>query len=157
MLLNPKRMYDQGVIFNVGNIDVQLQQNGVDLRVLNIYELTSDGVIYRAKSVVSERQYVTPENGFYNIIPGYYGITFHEGVKLPSHVSAEIKVRSSLLRSGVIVKSGFFDSGFETEHAGCFLLALKSIKIEEDARVAQIVFFHSDSAKKYEGQWQGVV
>ena len=161
MLLNPKRMYEQGVVYNVGDADLQIQQNGVDLRVLKIYDLTSTGEIHRTKSVVSERKDIEPtqcaDGLWWCLKPGYYGITFYEGVKLPAHVSAEIKVRSSLLRSGVIVKSGFFDSGFETEHAGCFLFALKEIEIEEGARVAQIVFFHSDSAKKYDGQWQGKV
>lgn len=161
MILNPKRMYEQGIIFNIENIDTQLQQNGIDLRILKIYQLTSNGLIYKSKSVVSDRNYIEPvslpEGLFWKLEPGYYGVTFYEGVKLPSHVSAEIKVRSSLLRSGAIVKSGFFDSGFETTNAGCFLLVLKEILIEEGARVAQIVFFHSDSAALYSGIWQRMV
>lgn len=161
MILNPKRMYEQGIIFNIGDIDKQLQQNGIDLRLMRVYDLTSNGEIYKTKSVVSERKDILPtqctDGLWWCLKPGYYGITFYEGVDIPAYVSAEIKVRSSLLRSGIIIKSGFFDSGFKTEHAGCFLLALKEIKIEEGARVAQIIFFHSDSAKLYNGTWQGGV
>lgn len=154
MILNPKRMYEQGVVFNIESIDKQLQQNGIDLRLKEVYKLASEGVIYKDRSVISNKEYIDPIEGLFVLPAGYYGITFHEGVKLPSHVSAEIKVRSSLLRSGTIVKSGFFDSGFMTNNAGCFLLASKDITIEEGARIAQIIFSHSDSAGMYNGQFQ---
>lgn len=161
MLLNPQRMIDQGVLFNLKDPAIQCQQNGVDLHVKEFYELTSSGTIYKNRSIISEKRNILPtkcaEGTFWYFPAGYYGVTFYEGVNLPAAVSAEIKVRSSLLRSGVIIKSGWFDSGFHTEHLGCFALINREVDIEEGSRVAQIVFYHSDSCKLYNGQFQGAV
>lgn len=159
MVLNPQRMIDQGILFNLKDPAHQCQQNGVDLHVKEFYELTSTGTIYKERSVISERKTLIPiqclEGMFWCFSsPGYYGVTFFEGCNLPAHVSAEIKVRSSLLRSGVIIKSGWFDSGFHTDSLGCFALVTKPIDIEEGSRIAQIVFYHSDSCKLYDGQFQ---
>lgn len=155
MVLNPQRMVDKKVLFNLTSSS-HIQQNGIDLCVKEFYELTSTGTIYKDKSIISEKQMIHPLDRFYNLLPGYYGVYFYEGVNLPANVSAEIKVRSSLLRSGVIIKSGWFDSGFHTDSVGCFALVTKSITIEEGSRIAQIVFYHSDSCKLYDGQFQNL-
>ena len=115
MLLNPDRMYKIGVIYNLGDSSVQIQQNGVDLRCMEIYDLVSDGTIFKDKSIISERKSIIPtpcaEGVFWCLSPGYYGITFHEGVKLPAHVSAEIKVKP-INSSPILTSSDTFAISF---------------------------------------------
>jgi deoxycytidine triphosphate deaminase len=89
------------------------------------------------------------------LYPGTYDLTFNEGCKIPDNRVAFIKQRSSLYRNGAVINSPVFDPGFETEFMGTMLFVHETIFIEENARVAQIYFHECQSAKKYNGQWQG--
>lgn len=92
----------------------------------------------------------------WHIEPGVYSIEFEQGLNpLPSNITAMIINRSSVGRSGGLIRSSIYDPGFTTPLMGALLYVFTPIIIEEHARVAQIVFMENDEAALYDGQWQG--
>ena len=88
--------------------------------------------------------------------PGVYSIEFEQGLAaLPADITAMIINRSSVARSGGLIRSSIYDPGFTTPLMGALLYVFTPIIIEEHARVAQIVFMENDEAELYSGQWQG--
>lgn len=162
MQLSGQKIIELGIINNY--CEKGIQQQGIDVRVNNIYELNiteSCGVIRTTSSIipkVSEVSLVEESDGqCWKLPPGYYEIKLEEGCKIPSNCTLHFKTRSSLVRSGAIVHSGQFDAGFKTNNMGCFLQVINPIIIYKNARIAQAIVFESydvDSKHLYNGQWQ---
>lgn len=157
MQLTGKQIIERGIVYN--HIPKAVQQQGVDVRVDKVRQLTSIGKIMKNSSVIPAYREVEPWDmdgtKMYCLEPGYYEIELMEGIKMPNNAALVYKTRSSLVRSGAIVESGQFDAGFETEKAGCFLIVHRGIYIEKGARIAQAIVHESDVVSNtYDGQFQ---
>ena len=133
-------------------------QVGYDLTLKSIKKIMG-GAVTQDKTIVEEYLEVTPfqnANGKYmfKLSPGVYSLTFDQGCKLPSNVTAFIRHRSSILRCGAEITSGVYDPGFEVDEMGGVMFAHKELVIEKGARVAQIIMFENTPADMYDGQWQ---
>lgn len=162
MQLSSQKIIGDNIITNY--CEEGIQQQGIDVRVKNIYMLDEDscGIIRTTSSIipkVKEMELLEESDEYYwNLLPGYYEIQLEEGCQVPKNCTLHFKTRSSLVRSGAIVYSGQFDAGFKTQNMGCFLHVIKPIIIYKNARIAQALVFESydvDSEYLYNGQWQG--
>ena len=138
----------------------QLQPNGIDLRVERVFRLTSAGALGagEARQPAARAEIATDADGWWDLAPGGYVIGYRERVNLPPELTALLRPRSSLLRSGVTVHGAVWDAGYSGRGEG--LLAVWSpagYRLQRGARVAQLVFFRLSSAalEAYAGRYQG--
>ena len=153
MQLTGKQIIERGIVTNY--CPEGLQQQGIDVRIDKIFKLTGTGIIRKVGKTQLPSTSPILDLGYWDLEPGYYEVELMEGIKMPNNAALQFKTRSSLVRSGVIVHSGQFDAGFETEHAGCFIEVIRPTRIEREARIAQAIVFQSDAVDNtYEGQFQ---
>ena len=159
MQLTGKQITDQQIIQNIEQPEIQIQQQGVDLRLDKVYEfteLTNAGYLCKNNK---ENKIPSPNlvktvridgKDMYRLKPGYYEIYFKESCNIPSNISLHYKTRSTLIRSGAVIHSGQFDAGFTTDKMGAFLHVIhpNGILIEQDTRVCQAICFQSEDVEK---------
>jgi deoxycytidine triphosphate deaminase len=91
--------------------------------------------------------------------PGTYYLTKTiEKVNLPENIAGIIKPRSTLYRSGLILRTGIVNPGYDGElYFGLFNAGQIEVEIELGARFAQIYFTEvkGKAVNTYRGQWQG--
>lgn len=153
-MLNSKELLDRKIITNVP--DENIAQHGIDLNVIEINLLIGQGIVPTiGKTTLPAKCDMIPENGFWQLHPGTYEVTFSQGCNIPADVMLLIRQRSSLLRNGVILHSSVFDAGFKTDKMGTVILVTIPVIIGYNARIAQI-YNHSCTPVEnlYDGQFQ---
>ena len=142
-------------------IDVQLQTNGIDLRVERIQRLASPGLLGATDAVrePAAREDVTSDkDGWWDLHRGAYVITYREKVNLPRDLMALARPRSSLLRSGVAIHTAVWDAGYSGRGEGLLsVLNARGYRLQRGARVLQLVFFRlsAPTSEGYRGRYQG--
>jgi deoxycytidine triphosphate deaminase len=95
----------------------------------------------------------------WNLEPGVYSVEFEQGLKpLPKDNTAMIINRSSVGRSGAMIRSSIYDPNFSTDKMGALLYIFTPIIIEQYARVAQIIIMENEDVAfedLYRGQYSG--
>lgn len=139
----------------------QLQPNGIDLRVERVQRLVSAarlGAADAAREPAAREDVPSDGEGWWSLGRGAYVITYREKVNLPSGLTALIRPRSSLLRSGVTIHGAVWDAGYSGRGEGLLsVLSEHGYRLQRGARVAQLVFFRLSSAtvEGYAGRYQG--
>ena len=138
------------------DLDLQLQPNGVDLTVSEVRQLTSAGEVAAGgePASVSESRLLSFDDSGVIHLPL---VQLNEVVRLPQHITALARPRSSLLRSGASVHTGVWDAGYTGRSQ--ILLAVHNplgYRVARGARVVQMVFLGlSQSTDGYSGRYQG--
>jgi deoxycytidine triphosphate deaminase len=155
MILNPRKMVEIGAVTEMKDPKIQIQPNGVDLRIGMLMEVMSSP---RAVLDFDNSRRTYPA---YRVIAlptlvaeGTYLVQYAETVTIPPNIMAQVIMRSSLQRMGARLFSSVYDSGYTGKGVGLFVLS-QPIYIHEDARVGQIVFFDAESSKEYDGIHKG--
>lgn len=159
MQLTGKQIVANNIIRGISEPDIQIQQQGIDLKLDKVYEfteLTNAGYICKNNK---ENKIPFPNliktikidgKDMYRLKPGYYEVYFEEACNIPSNNTLHYKTRSTLIRSGAVIHSGQFDAGFATDKMGAFLHVIhpNGIIIEKGARVCQAICFESGDVEK---------
>lgn len=166
MQLTGKEIVQEGIITNFDEENA-VQQQGIDLRILQINQFDGRGFIpAKGKTHLPNYQSIPTEEvvctdgrtaEIWDLAPGYYEVIFMEGCKTPINRVFDLKSRSSVVRCGAQIVCGQFDGGFHTNNIGCFLRVHnpKGIIIEKGARLAQVRVHQSqDVDNPYNGQFQ---
>ena len=144
--------------------DVQIQPNGIDLTVGSIEQFESAHAVIdfdNSRRVLPTRAKVACDStGMYHLFGGCsYVIKYNERVNLPDDVFGFARTRSSLLRSGMSVSTGLWDSGYCGRSESLLTLHADTMhaKLCVNARVAQLVLFQLDEPVDvgYKGDYQG--
>jgi len=137
---------------------LQLQPNGIDIRVERVERLTSRAALGVEERVPAERNELVPDaEGWWGLDPGVYVIRYLERVNLPNDVMAFARPRSSLLRSGVAIHTAVWDAGYSGQGEGLLsVLNPAGYRLQRGARVVQLVFIRlsSATAEGYAGAYQ---
>ena len=137
---------------------LQLQPNGIDIRVERVERLTSRAALGVDERVAAERDGLVPDaEGWWVLDPGAYVIRYLERVNLPNDVMAFARPRSSLLRSGVAIHTAVWDAGYSGQGEGLLsVLNPAGYRLQRGARVVQLVFVRlgSATAEGYAGVYQ---
>lgn len=141
------------------DIEQQLQPNGIDLTLREVFMMQTPGKIAVSNSqrvVSSLSPLVFDGLGFIQLIPGIYSITFNEVVNLPQNVMALATPRSSLLRCGVTVNTAIWDAGYCGRSESLMVVYHpQGFQLQKNARVIQLVFFRlTDNTQGYQGVYQ---
>ncbi len=166
-IVNPKWILDNGyvrsfednppIITDPNDEECALQQNGIDLRVDTVQ--VADGAtrftLYKKKDTRCNYLKLEPDaNNEFLFFPGkQYAVDCMEWVEIPQGTAAYIFMRSSVNRYSGMFLTALWDSGFRGRTGGIFRPYIATT-MERGVRVAQIVFFRSDSHRPYEGQYQ---
>lgn len=124
--INPKWIIEKGIL--IVSPYSQVQQVGVDLT-------TQDAIVLEhGKSM---------------------NILLNEEVHLPLDVYATFIHRSSFNRKGVLITGSIYDPGY-SGRIGCTIYNLsgETLRIDNNERVGQMMFFKADPASGYSGQYQ---
>lgn len=139
--------------------ELQLQPNGIDIRVERVERLSSCGSLGVDLRLPAERVDLAADPaGWWELEPGAYLIGYTERVNLPNDVMAFARPRSSLLRSGVAIHTAVWDAGYSGRGEGLLsVLAPAGYRLQRGARVVQLVFVRlgSAAAEGYRGAYQG--
>jgi deoxycytidine triphosphate deaminase len=166
MILNPRKAIENGWI--TGNIpEDHIQPNGIDFTIDKLYSLATKDSWFElgitSKSHVRWEP-VQPTNHHFEegLIPAWflkaqssYDVQSNLRVTLPADgVSALLIGRSTLNRNGLFLTSGWYDSNFDGQIGAQLRTAGVGARLAQGARIGQIIFFESDAAKAYSGQYQ---
>lgn len=142
------------------NTEDQIQANGVDLRVNKIYEVTGKVRIPREGKADSSElvaKEMDAKDGFWSLnkrSSSLFYVDFLENIYVPGGYCAHLMTRSSLVRSGVDVMAGLYDSGFQGT-LGCTIRIWSNVEIEWGAKLCQVLFTKSVfNGKLYDGRYQ---
>ena len=145
------RLLDQSppLLRGYRSLDEQLQPNGFDLTVGEVYRLATPGRMGRDPDdrAVSELELLefSPE-GWLDLPAGPYLVTFSEEVALPLSLMAFCVPRSSIVRSGVSIGTGVGDAGYRGRFQALLVVHHPAgYRLQRRARVAQLVFCPLDA------------
>src|SRR5918992_3417302 len=137
----------------------QLQPNGFDLTLRDVSKLVLAGSMGRdpEQRELSEAKGLDfDQEGWLQLSPGSYLITFNEIVTLPLDLMALGRPRSSLLRSGVSVHTAVWDAGYRGR-SQALLVAHHPLgyRVQQGARLVQLVFFRlaRPAGQGYQGRF----
>jgi dUTP pyrophosphatase len=141
------------------DLEQQLQPNGFDITLRDVADLQNMGQIGKDNA---QRQLpdLTPlifdNQGFIELKPGSYMITYNEIVHIPTTLMALARPRSSLLRCGVSIGTAVWDAGYSGRSQSLMIVYNSAgFRVQKDARVAQLVFMTlSAETEGYAGKYQ---
>lgn len=173
-VISPKEALELGLIAFPDSIPPEeyenyIQQNGIDVTCDTLVELEKSNFILLKDGVARHRDTKEAGKGEF-AVEGvdrpvvcfeldhsvYYNFGSNFKIDVKEGYMATLTVRSSLNRNAVLVTSGVWDTGYRGTVGGTIHNQAGITHIEVGARVAQIVFFRADSAKLYDGQYQGI-
>ncbi|MBN1160420.1 MAG: deoxyuridine 5'-triphosphate nucleotidohydrolase [Dehalococcoidales bacterium] len=142
------------------DLDEQVQANGFDLTLREVAAVRSAGTIAvsnGARVLADLSPLAFAADGFIDLAPGVYMVTYNEIVHLPRNIMALGRPRSSLLRCGVNVGTAVWDAGYEGRSQS--LLTVHNphgFRVQKDARITQLVFMElTGESEGYNGAYQG--
>ncbi|AKG54128.1 deoxyuridine 5'-triphosphate nucleotidohydrolase [Dehalogenimonas sp. WBC-2] len=142
------------------DIEQQIQPNGIDLTLREIFEYSGPGTIAidnADRKLAPVNSLVFDQNSCIHLKEGLYLITYNEVVSLPKDIMALGRARSSLLRCGAAIHTAVWDAGYTGRSQSLLVVYNKEgITLEKNARLMQLVFFRlSEPTAGYCGIYQG--
>lgn len=141
---------------------------GFDLRLGEVYKISGNAFLgeshRKTPDVKSVQKFEEKKNlpagrqGSIKIKPGdFYLVKTIEKINLPLNLSAVIIPRTTTFRSGIFIRTGPIQPGYQGE----LTFGLKNegpvtVEIEMGARFVHVIFHEiKGGGEKYRGQWQG--
>jgi dUTP pyrophosphatase len=141
----------------------QLQPNGVELTLAEVGTWRGGGRLGfdNADRHIPEVEPLPFDgDGWIDLSPGGYAITFAETVNIHDDLCALARPRSSLLRMGAAVATALWDTGYRGRSRALLTVAApEGIRLQRGARLIQLVFLKLPSplSRGYEGAFQGEI
>ena len=141
------------------DLEQQLQPNGFDITLRDVAMLQNYGQIgvdNAQRRLPDLAPLIFDNQGFLELIPGSYIITYNEIVHIPTSLMALARPRSSLLRCGVSIGTAVWDAGYSGRSQSLMLVYNpQGFRVQQNARVAQLVFMTlSGETEGYSGKYQ---
>lgn len=135
---------------------------GVDLRIAKAFRLSGEGFLGITERSTPQTEliaaYKEKDRKMLILQPGDYVLTETiERFNMPGDLLAILKPRTTMQRSGVIVRMGEIDPGYSgAVHPALYNAGPATITIEMGARYVNVFFIKIDGrTSRYRGQWQG--
>ena len=152
---------DSPLVRDFPDLESQIQPNGFDLTLASVAIHRGAGVLGQtnADRVLPDLENLEFDSqGWIDLQPGIYHITYNEIVAIPLNLMALGRPRSTLNRIGVTIHTAVWDAGYEGRSTS--LLAVMNpngVQLQQNARVMQLVFFgvSNPAATGYSGIYQG--
>jgi deoxycytidine triphosphate deaminase len=167
MILGPKILLElvkkEKLVENLSERELTNPEGaGFDLRIGEAYTISGDAFLgeteRKTPDVELVEKYVEGEKKTLIVKPGdFYLIKTIENVNMPQNLTANMKPRSTMFRSGIMIRTGNIPPGY----CGGLTFALKNegpvpVTIEMGARIIHVQFEEVEGGgNMYRGQWQG--
>jgi len=156
MILHPRISASTKILGEVA--PEQVQPNAIDLCVRGVEEITDDlFILSEDKEEVKHRGRIKEpvrNDGYYWLWPGNsYAVQLDE-VEIGKEESGLMIPRSSLIRNGVLLATGLYDSGFKGVAVTTLHVTSGLFKVKPATRIAQLVVWKAESLYNYSGQYQ---
>ncbi len=153
MLLHPESQFTSTKITNVEKGDVQ--PNAVDIRLEEVEKIESSDFVL---DEIDKKHRITSKmpvqtDGFYVLQPGSYKIIMKNNVEIGESEAGVVISRSSLIRNGVYLCSGLYDTGYKGSMVALMVVTSGTAKIKKGARVGQYLILESESNGTYQGNY----
>ena len=176
MIISAKKILElnkeHNIIQNLAERELHPEGAGFDIRVEEVFKLEGSGFLgveERDTPDAKKAADIKDGDSDYTLNPGEYVLVKTvEQINLPGSkievsgkkmfLSAHVYPRSTLQRSGVMLKTTKTDPGYSGELTfGMFNAGPCPFRFELGSRIANIVFMevHGDLAREYAGQWKG--
>ncbi len=141
------------------DLDKQLQPAGFDLSLKEVHAYWGAGAVdfdNKERKLAPTRQLKSDASGWYTLPQGCYMIVYNEAVKMPLDVVALARARSTMLRNAAAIETAVWDPGYQGRSSSLLIVHNPSgIRLKQDARVAQLIFYPTDEVEKgYGGVYQ---
>ncbi len=149
MLISKDTIKSKNLISSYINYDIQTQQAGFDFTVEKIYSWTGKGSLDfdNTNRVLPKISEIKSTDGWYDLKKGNYMVEFKEKLDIPYNIAGYIISRTSLNRSGAAIIAGLIDPGYQGYITTILeVLNKNGINIKKGARIAQSIYFSTDSA-----------
>jgi len=153
MLLHPESQFTSTKITNVEKGDVQ--PNAVDIRLEEVEKIESSDFVL---DEIDKKHRITSKmpvqtDGFYVLQPGSYKIIMKNNVEIGESEAGVVISRSSLIRNGVYLCSGLYDTGYKGSMVALMVVTSGTAKIKKGTRVGQYLILESESNGTYQGNY----
>lgn len=141
-----------------------IQMHALDIRIDRLYRITSGFFVpEEGKTSQSNKEEqlpvvetVMPPREVFILMPGVYSFDAVQTVEMAEGEAGWLVPRSSMTRNGVDVRSALYDAGYKGGINGIIVVHNPhGCSIERNARIAQFVIAKAETAKLYDGQYQG--
>lgn len=167
MILGPKKLLQlvktQKLVEGLSKRELENPEGaGFDLRLREVYKISGEAFLGEEHRKTPEvkliKKYKKGKKDNITIKPGdFYLVKTIERINLPLNLSAVIIPRTTTFRSGIFIRTGPVQPGYEGE----LTFGLKNegpvtVEIEMGARIVHVIFHEiKGGGSKYRGQWQG--
>jgi deoxycytidine triphosphate deaminase len=167
MILGPKKLLQlvktKKLVENLAERElINPEGTGFDLRAGEIFKISGKAFLgethRQTPKITLVKKYDQKKTSSLKIKPGdFYLVKTIEKINLPIDLSAVILPRTTTFRSGLFLRTGPIQPGYQGE----LTFGLKNegpitVEIEMGARFAHVIFHEiKGSGSQYRGQWQG--
>jgi len=135
---------------------------GFDLRLGEVYKIEGKGFLgideRKTPDAKLIKKHKKNKKTSFTIKPDeHYLVTTLESVNLPDDITANLWLRSTLYRSGIVLSGGNVAPGYSGKLSFTFFNSGKCpVEIELGARIVHLMFFRVEGGgSEYRGQWKG--
>lgn len=155
-----KLILENDMIVGYDNLSSQLQPNGFDLRLDEVFKYDGRGIIFNNDKTIPDYKKIDGdkrnETVLYDLKVNNYSFNIMETIKLPLDICAFTVQRSSIMRCGCITNVGWWDSGYNGK--GFSQLMVNNpygFIIEKGAKIIQMIFMkNTKKTDGYKGSYQ---
>ena len=141
----------------------QVQINGIDLTLRDIYEFESSGVL-----AFENKQRILPKikplktkrkdsNQLWKLLKSGYLVRYNEVISVPLDACGFVLPRSSLMRMGATLHTALWDSGYTGRGLGILQVHNPhGVILQRNARIGQFILIQTKLVKSgYKGTYHG--
>ena len=140
------------------------QPNATDLRLARVFKLNEDQFILtnetkihlKQEEIFSERMEVTTGvyEEMFTLSPGYYCIEYENKISVGKSEAGFVISRSTLVRNGVFLTTGLYDSGYEGKMVSGMHVTTGTLMVAKGTRMGQYLCFSAETMHLYDGDYQ---
>jgi dCTP deaminase/dUTP pyrophosphatase len=132
-----------------------IQPNGVDLRVGKIFYIYTDTFTLDEDIKVHRGSVeMQPDpDGYLELCKGSYEVIMQNNISVAEGEAGFVISRSTLIRNGVFLTSGLYDSGYNGAMACVMHVRVGSMRIKPGTRIGQYISFKAETSHRYDGSY----
>jgi deoxycytidine triphosphate deaminase len=136
-------------------VEGDVQPNAVDLRLAKVF--AADSALFEVsndhKKHRGTRELTPDPQGYFNLPPGHYEVVMENIIHVGENEAGWVITRSTLIRNGLFITSGLYDSGYNGVMAGMLHVTIGPARIKQGTRIGQYLSFDSQALHLYDGDY----
>jgi dUTP pyrophosphatase len=136
-----------------------VQPNAIDVRVLGIKQITSGLFVLsnegkKPRGTRDLKLYERPDGLWWRLNEGSYEVLLDGDITIGKTEAGIIVPRSTLIRNGVYLHSGLYDSGYHGPMVASLQVTEGLFDLKYHTRIGQMLIFEAEALNQYNGSYQ---